>query len=182
MCYDVQNEVITNMLDEIIEEYQDETAMNKATMKKALAQYNKELIYQVVQQDIDHIVQHQLSHAHASEQVSSQMVESEVIKAVHEVCEQQLADQKMSEEAVLLVNNSLLDKVLKEALLDVVQTTYMNQKSLRIQQNIAINEIGDQIIETMLTKEVQSMAASKCNQHNASLDIVSSMLEDQVLL
>lgn len=53
------------MLDEIIDEQQNEVVANRSAMKRALALLNKDLVYQVVEQDIRGIVQNELASEHA---------------------------------------------------------------------------------------------------------------------
>jgi hypothetical protein len=61
----VQDEVMTQMLDEIIDEQQNEVVANRSVMKRALALFNKDLVYQVVEQDIRGIVENELASEHA---------------------------------------------------------------------------------------------------------------------
>ena len=53
------------MLDEIIDEQQNEVVANRSVMKRALALFNKDLVYQVVEQDIRGIVENELASEHA---------------------------------------------------------------------------------------------------------------------
>ena len=61
----IEDEVMTQMLEEIIDEQQNEVVANRSVMKRALALFNKDLVYQVVEQDVRGIVENELASEHA---------------------------------------------------------------------------------------------------------------------
>ena len=109
-------------------------------------------------------------------------MESGVADGVLDLCQHEIANQRVILGALQEVKADILDQAVKEMLIDVVKVAYMEEKKAKMQTQSAIGEIGDELIEQVVGSSVQALAKNECDHHNAEVDVASSMLSQQVLL